>query len=337
MIASRPGLWVLVAGLVCTYGCASTPSSDSNGTLPAWVQNPYSDFSPDRYVAATGSGATIDNATNDARRQLAEGFRTKVTSETKIQADSSLSNDTSGAQNGGTTEHYDRSTDLATQSTLRGAEVKKTFFDVPHGNQYALVVIDKLTARSGVLSELQQQEIKVQAVLDEVENADQPSFARFRDFKKMMASYETLAGEANALGVVTFDRVQKLETRAQSVESKWRARLSKEFVQVVPKSAPARLVTQIESCLENTGVKLAGQESTPTTQIFLTYIDRPQHMNVEGWVQIKGDLSAEMIHGTTRSQAAVTGVQTGRDHDAAVDLLQQKLGDDLCASITEKL
>src|ERR1035437_6888660 len=142
--------WMLL--IILVSGCSSAPTkqSSSDGD-PAWIKKPETAFPADRYLVSVGTGSNREQAIEDAKKSMAESFVVKVQSITESKANSTFNESTSGAASGESKQDTQKNISLRTDTYLRGAEVKEIY---EQGNTfYALLALDKLKARSGLLME----------------------------------------------------------------------------------------------------------------------------------------------------------------------------------------
>lgn len=76
------GIVYLVIVLGGALGCTSMAQQSNN--MPNWVNDPYTEFSQDRFLLAVGSGSTQQEAQNSALANLSRIFQSNIESEQKL-------------------------------------------------------------------------------------------------------------------------------------------------------------------------------------------------------------------------------------------------------------
>lgn len=78
----------LMAIIIFGYvGCATTSTEKAikkAGTIPAWISDKDSSYSPDKYLAELGEGDSLNGARSNAAGAIAQVFRTKITVDSNI-------------------------------------------------------------------------------------------------------------------------------------------------------------------------------------------------------------------------------------------------------------
>lgn len=339
----RSSLWILLSSLTWA-ACASSPKTaepEAQGAriaphAPGWAQNPGDRYPETRYLTAIGIGANRNAAIDDARKQMAESFVVKVRSETQARTQANLSQDTAGAVAGATQNETDKTLTLSTETFLRGAEVKET---APVGSEvYALVAVDKLKARSGLMLEAQ----KVQARLNPVFESLEQKFTqeKFQKAKQALAEMEQLYGEASALGMSALVDVAPYEARIQKIENQMRARNEKWVFSVKTNAEAEFFVRDLESCMNDRGAMVYVNEQSPENvhQVEVSVIERPQHQKIEGWDRIRFDATAAMVRKDGRKFRVQTSkTETGRSREAILESVSDSLSKELCEKVFARM
>lgn len=330
---------LLVLSLSLVLGaCSSAPtkSDDSNPVspnipagAPSWVKNPYGAYPDNRYLVAIGSGRDRNAAIDDAKKQMAESFIVKVKSDTKLRTKSRLSEETTGAVVGNTENETDKDLSLTTETFLRGAEVKETSDE---GNEvYALVAVDKLKARSGLLLEANKSQGKLNSLMDSLEN--KYTQEKYTQTKAELAQLEQLFGEASALGMSALIDIAPMEARMDRVENAIRARNEKWIFAVRMEKGADFFAHDLEGCINNRGGTVYVNEQAPSgaNKVEINLVERKQHQQIEGWEKIRFDVTAAIVQNDGKKfRITATQTETGRSRDAILESVADKLSEDLC-------
>ncbi len=327
--------WMLCISLTLTLGACSSAPVDSTRVLPEWVNTPEVLFPKERYITSVGTGKTLERAAQNARRSMAEGFRSQVVSQSSVAATSKLLEGTDGKNTGNAEERFSQNTEIQTQVTLRGADVRESF--VAPDATYALVAIDKLTARSNVLSELMSKERKVTAALDLASSGKTVRYSSLQSARAEFSQYEVLAGEAMSLGVSTGDRARVLSSKLDALQAEFVAHLKDQSLVVRQKSGDAVWAQKLEACLSGRGIPLAAAESENSVTLQVSAVETSVHMAVQGFEKVKVDLMTDWVRASKKESVASTQTESGRTKNAAVQSLLEGLIEDHCTKILERL
>ena len=73
----RPNILLMLIFFI-GISCKTSETNSQTSGLPAWVNNPSSDFSESKYLMAVGSGSTMADARSRAMQNLAQIFRSEI-------------------------------------------------------------------------------------------------------------------------------------------------------------------------------------------------------------------------------------------------------------------
>lgn len=315
--------------------CSSAPEVKKDGT-PEWVNRPELLYPQTRFLSAVGGGKNREDAILDAKRQLAESFIVKVQSQSKITAQSSLNQNTQGSVSGDSSQNMAKEVTFETSTHLRGAEIKE--IAAVGSVTYALIALDKLSARSGLLMEANRLQSALNLELDSLE--ERFNNKSFQKAEGLLQQLETLQSEAAVLGMSALFETSPSRSRFERVESGMRGRNSKKAFTVEIKSGDAFFARDIESCLNDRGGQVFDTSKAPesASKIQITITERPQHMSMEGWTKIRFDLSAAIIEPTGKKyQAQTTETETARSRSAVLEAVSDKLAKNLCDQIFNRI
>jgi hypothetical protein len=327
--------------LLILSACASSPKSSAPDVAvasvpPTWVNNPEMSYPSERYLTSVGQGSSRDEAIRDAKKQMAESFVVKVKSYTKKNDTSTLNQNTSGNVNGDSSQNISKNVSLETNTYLRGADVAET---VQVGSTYyALVALDKLKARAGLLLESNRIQTKLNGELDGLEQ----TFTQqgLTDAQNDLASFQELYGEASALGMSALVDLSTAQTRLQKIQNQVLGKNQKISFTVKTIEGETYFERDIESCINDRGgtIYSINQPKSDSNRIEISVIERPQHMPVAGWTKIRFDLTASITEPDGKMfRIQTTQTDTGRSRDAVLESISDKLSKDLCDQLFRRM
>ncbi len=330
---------ILFPSLLLLSACASAPKpidTASSGSVPAWVNHPETNYPESRYLVAVGTGRNRDEAIRDAKKQMAESFVVKVKSYTNTNATSSLDQNTSGNVSGSSNQKISNDTSLETNTYLRGAEVKEV--QAAGSDTYALVALDKLTARSGLMLEANRIQTKLNNEIDSLEsNFTQ---AKLQEAKGDLAQFQELYGEASALGMSALVDLNTSQSRLEKIENASRNRNEKIAFTVKTVQGETYFERDIQGCINDRGgtVYSAGQAPANAYKVEISVIERPQPFKIEGFNKIRFDLTASVTDANGKLyRIQTTQTETGRGRDAVMETVSDKLSKDLCDQLFNRM
>ena len=325
-------LWL---GLVLS-ACSSVPVKPVAQALPDWANHPQTYYSETRFLSAVGTAPSRAGAIEDAQKQIAESFVVKVQSNTQTKAQSSLDENTNGSVSGKAGQNTEKNLSIQTETFLRGAEVKEV---EQVGSQfYALVAVDKLKARSGLLLEANRIQGKLNPLVDELEKVNTPQ--AMGEAKIYLKDLEQLYAEASALGMSALIDVSGVETRIAKIEGEGRQNNKKLVFYVKTIKGDERFQRDIEACINDHGgtVFVAPQAPAAANRIEVSVIERAQHLPVSGFDKIRFDLTAAVVEMSGKMyRIQSTKTDTGRSHDAVLESVSDVLSKEFCENLFNRM
>ena len=323
--------WMLL--IILATGCSSAPMNQSSTERePSWISKPETAYPADRYLVAVGTGSNRELAIEDAKKAMAESFVVKVNSITESKANSTFNQNTSGAASGEAKQDTQKNVTLHTETYLRGAEVKEV--SEQGSTTYALLALDKLKARSGLLMESNRIKGELENALNSLE--EKYTQAKLNQAKAKFVEFETLYGEASALGMSALVDMVPLEVRMNRVESVIRNKNQKLSFFVKTVKGETYFERDIESCINDRGGVLTTDEKA--NHIEIEVVERPQHLTVEGWTRIRFDLTAAIIQTNGQKYRILSSqTETGRNRSAVLESVSDKLSEDLCNQLFSRI
>jgi hypothetical protein len=332
-LRSRPFFSItLVFLLNYSLGCASAPVAPLN-SLPEWVQAPEKSYPSDRYLVSVGSGTSREQAIQEAKKAMAESFVVKVQSVTESKSGSTLKQDTEGQSAGESSQDIQQKVTLHTDTWLRGAEVKES---VQEGDSfYALVALDRLKARSGLLLESNRIKSQLETVMESLEGRFNQ--AKLNQAKALFLQFESLYGEASALGMSSLVDVNALESRLNRVVEKNNGKNRKIPFAVKTVQGETYFERDIEACINDRGGTLY-EKNDQANRVEISVIERAQHMSLNGWERIRFDLTASIVQlNGQKYRIQTTQTETGRNRNAILETVSDKLSADLCDQLFSRI
>ncbi len=331
---------LMILAVLVLSACSSAPkdvATPVSAVVPDWVNNPHAHYPEARYLSAVGAGDTRDAAIADAKKQLAESFIVKVNSETTAHGQSDLGENTDGKVAGTSNQNVSKNLSLQSDTYLRGAEIK----DVAHvGNDYyASVAVDKLQARSGLLLEANRLKGKIEQEMDSLDQLY--TNEKMNDAKNDLKAIQELYGEASALGMSALIDVTPLEVRMNKIQNASRLKNAKTIFAVKMNDEGEQYFEHdIQSCINDRGGVVYTYDKAPANanKVELKVVERPQHMQINGWEKIRFELTAAVTQDNGKMyRVQVNQTETGRSRDAILETVADKLSRDFCENLFNRM
>ncbi|NDG84668.1 MAG: hypothetical protein EBX52_06470 [Proteobacteria bacterium] len=322
--------------LILLSSCASAPPKAEGPSVPAWVSHPEQAYPAQRYLSSVGIGNGRDEAIRDAKRQMAESFMVKVKSTTSLNAESKLDQNTSGSVSGAASQNVNKSVDLESVARLRGAEVKEVA--QVGSDTYALLALDKLAARSGLLLDVNRVQARMNSNLEGLESGFNGQ--KMKELQADLEELRALSGEASALGMSALTDASSIESRVQVLQNRMRAGNEKKSFRVRSLKGDERFSRGIEECLQDRGAKTYTGEKVPegTRDVEVSVIEQPQHLQIEGWVKSRFVVTANVIDPSGRSvRSSSEKLESARSRDALLEAVAGEIAADLCEKVWNRL
>ncbi len=326
----------LIAIISFTFlsACSSAPPVQS--TLPDWVNAPKKLFPETRYLSAVGTGKNRNEAILDAKKLIAESLITQVRSERFSHTQGSLNQNSSGQTESQTQRQDQQSLSLTTDTFVRGAEVKEVFSTL--NETYALIALDKLSARSGLMLEANKIQSKLQGLLDELEQNFNTSL--LIQAQGQLTQLEKLETEAGALGLSALVDAASPRARLAKLESGQRDQFKNISFVVKTLQGETHFERDLENCINDTGGTLyqEDQAQDSSLKVELSVVERKQHLNIDGFQKFRFDLSAQVLEKAGkkyRIQASET--ESGRSREAILESVSQKLSTKICSELFRRV
>lgn len=314
--------------------CASTPSStqENKEGLPQWVSQSQSAYPDSRYLTAVGVGKTRTEAIQDARKNLAENFLVKVKSETQVNTQTRMNQNTQGDHSGETNSATEKNLTLVTETSLRSSEVKEVA--TVSNETYALIALDKLTARSGLLMEAEKSRVKLNSYIEGLQTRFQAK--RFEDAKAELSKLEQLLGEAGALGMSALIPYAEYEAKLSKIDDARRAALRTVPFVIQNLNSKPQFLHEFEKCVSDAGGLVVEESQAPANayKIKVEIVERPQHFSVEGWSKIRFDMTANVVQpGGKTSRIKASQTEQARSKEAAIEQAADGLAQEFCSQL----
>ena len=321
--------YFVLALIIMLSGCAGAVANteEHKASRPGWVDGQGRDeFPEDKYVIAVGSGKDNKAAESDAKRALAERFRSKVSSETASSAQGEYEEGTDASASGSAKEKIKSSVKITTSIELRGIQILRRYQDAARGDFYALAGIDRLKVRSSYQMELMKRKQRIDSLVSSF-NA-KPSVAKGRDIIAKLDEFEQLSQEAEGVGggmpvteVLSGDRRDAIEAKLEELRSKFIVELK------VSGDEENDLESRLGACITEEGLSLAGDEKIPTHKISVKFQQKDKKVKVEGWHKIEFSLQ---ITAPGIRKKVVSKEVSGRGVEHAFDQVRESLVKEAC-------
>ena len=316
--------------------CATTPASDGEQGVPEWVRHPEVRFPSERYISSVGLGRDRESAILDAKKNMAESFLVKVKSASVAASESRLSKDTEGMVKGTSDDSFKKEVTFESMARLRGAEVKDVA--LVGTEAYALLALDRLGARSGLLLDANRIKSKLEAELEALEEGY--SAAKYLEAQKDLQELRELSSEAAVLGMAALLPLDSLENRFVKVESGIRERNRNMRFKVDTIKGDDRFERALETCIQDQGGTILSEDANQegVGRISISVSERPQHMEVQGWVKVRFDVSANLIRADGKSiRINESRTETARSKEAALEAVSDEISKRICEQAWNRL
>jgi len=187
------------------------------GNEPEWITNPYAKFPSSQYLCAVGTAYDLKTAQNEALKNIAGFFETRVKAVTKSmerEVDTSISSQISSS--------ISSSVNAVSEASLKFTEVKETWQDPKTKLYYVYVVLDKKAALAYYEKEIMESEAFISSCLFKTEDP----LIRFAKLNRAIDKYystqnaflyhNALMGESASFLRPAFSVQELLELRADA-------------------------------------------------------------------------------------------------------------------------
>jgi hypothetical protein len=147
--------------------------SGKSGGRPDWVRakpGEMSDFPPDEYVTAVGTGQSDETARASARAEISQIFMSKIQSDLRDSSEVT-SREQNGRMDVQVTAKLNIETRVTSSGTFEGVFIAEMWHDKSAGTHYALAVLDKAKTRSVLLRQLRDAADRAHGALSRADTA----------------------------------------------------------------------------------------------------------------------------------------------------------------------
>ena len=164
---------------------------------------------------------------------------------------------------------------------------------------------------------------------------------RMNDAKADLKAIQALYGEASALGMSALIEVTPLEARLNRIMNAARLKNAKTIFAVkMDKEGEQYFEHDIQSCINDRGGVVYSYDQAPSdaNKVELKVVERPQHMEIQGWEKIRFELTAAVVQSNGRMyRVQVSQTEAGRSRDAILESVADKLSRDFCESLFNRM
>jgi hypothetical protein len=153
---------------------------------PEWISNPYSQYPSKQYLCGVGMAKELNIAQNEALKNIAGFFETRVIAVTK-----SMESEKSSSSNYQTSSETSSSVKAIAEGTLKYTQIKETWQDPKTKTFYALAVMDKIAVQTIYRNEIDDCE-------EFIENCLAPNDDPLIRFAKILSAIDKLQQTQNA-------------------------------------------------------------------------------------------------------------------------------------------
>ncbi len=260
----------------------------------------------------------------------------KVQSATQVRSGSKMTENTSGGVSGDAEQNISKEVNFESNARLRGAEVKEV--QKVGKDTYVLLVLDKLSARSGLLLDSSRIKSKLDAELDALEAGF--SAARLKEAKADLDAIRDLSSEASVLGMGAVVDASPYESRLAKLDGSIRAKNEKKIFALKTLKGDDAFARAIEVCLQDQGASVYTGEVLPegSNQVQVSVIEHAQHMNIEGWVKTRFEVTANIVASNGKSYRVIENqTETARTREAGLESASEEISKKLCDQIWNRV
>ena len=301
--------------LLLALGCSHKQNknaelSDTAKGTPEWLYSPYSECSEQREICATGEARSLNDASAQARSNLASIFEVKVRSDLHINSSATQSLPWIAKVN----EEVQEKVENSVEQILENVEVKKHF--KKDGLSYALASLDRDKARELIEPRLNKVDKEMEVLW---ENKNRTSLRRLvklnLEREKLGDRYSIIVGSRRPSRVSFEDIMRWKESRRTSVP------LSLKVGQ-----APEWLTEKMRELLTESGFRLVKNESNRVVSLNVDSIK--EYINVEGFEKFTFTLNITSFeNGDRRKVISTSESVNGRTQADALLKVKQRFTD----------
>lgn len=256
---------LLLLALGCSHKNKNAELSDTAKGTPEWLYSPYSECSEAKEICATGEARSMNDASAQARSNLASIFEVKVKTDLQVSSNSSQSLPWIAKVN----EEVQEKLENSVEQILENVEVKKHF--KKDGLSYALASLDRDKARELIEPRLNKVDKEMEVLW---ENKNRTSLRRLvklnLEREKLGDRFAIVTGARKPSPVSFQEIIRWKESRKASVP------LSLKVGQ-----APEWLTEKMRELLTESGFRLVKNESNRVVSLNVDSIK--EYINVEGF------------------------------------------------------
>lgn len=324
------------------FGVAITGShgiaTETNSEMPTWVTSgPGQAYPLIKYLVGVGSGKTRQEAETDAKRVIAEVFRSEVKSQLQKQAQSTMEQDTAGKIEGKDVSQVNSQVSVQSDMLLRGVEIKERYVDSKSGLNYALAVIDKQKARNLHALDLKKLSDRLESLKRSFDR--KPSSPVLSEIGEKLQAFDRLNEEYSILNQGMM-MPRPIDTQSyEGMREKLSAEMSKFRVLVKYSGSRDEFSDAFESCLSDKDIKLAlSEDETASHVVELSMSEKEEPISVEGWKKFRYSANAKVMAGKkVLSKINVRRAEQGRNDEQAFQKVKPALVQDICDKTEQAL
>lgn len=274
---------MLVASLALLSGCAGGKPAEQ--AAPAWVQGNSAKYGPAQYITGRGTGATLEQAQNQARADLAKFFSVAVReSGVDIQ---SFSNQQGGEPQ--SAQQVTRRLETYTDQVVQGIEIVERWHDPVSGSYHALAVAPRAATIVRLQNEISRLDADAQRQFAVAQAESEPLLS-------VAAVHKAVILQQQRSGVQR--SLQAIDPTGQGVPARWSVdelkverddRFSRIRVRVVTESVLDGFTPLFSAALARTGMRVRTGAEVDYQVSGALRLDAPMYN--DGWHWQRGTLT----------------------------------------------
>ncbi len=319
-------LLILLAG-----GCAST--SQRHDGPPDWLTGQSSRYPASAYLTGVGSGATVDDARDRARADLAKAFEVAITERASDERIFTRTTE-NGTSHQKLDEQIFRRLVTRASRSIEGIEIADAYLDPETGRHHALAVLSKQRAAEQLHQKIAQ--------------LDQATAEQLRKAERAQAPLEKAAAIARAIQLQQQRRVEQASLRVVDASgrgsaprwslAKLQGQLEKALAEitiapVVASQQESALQRLLSSALAESGFTVTDKSSARYLLEADLQLDPP--IRQQGWTWLRGTLEIKL----TTPQGTPIGLERWPLKQSSTEpaRARQRLETDIADRLREKL
>ncbi|MBU8923013.1 MAG: LPP20 family lipoprotein [Bacteroidales bacterium] len=260
----------LTAMIVLSTLIVSVVPARTQTARPAWVEDPTLEYPPSEYLVGVGSGESEEIAIENARANLAAGFRAHIRSQMQVE-DEVTETFTPKSNTFNRATRTKRSIVVETSENLANVTLGGQWFEETSGRHHALVFIKRDEAEQTIGADIYSRLAQISELLDC--NGRYPAvLTEYAGAAKAVALYREYEALSAQLRVVSEGRLGEIDAGLGSQVANWFSKTGNSLTLTIV-AAPQNLTSSLRNALLNAGFTVVIEHALFTAE--LIYVTSP--------------------------------------------------------------